>query len=449
MLSSQTVFSVSQLNTQIKSLLENNFSGIWLEAEISNLTKAASGHWYFSLKDENAQVRCAMFRMANRKVTFPAENGTQVLVRANASLYQARGEYQLIVESMQPAGIGRLQQAFEALKTKLQNQGLFDLHRKKPLPTNIRKIAIVTSAKGAAIHDMLSILNRRARHIEIDIYPCLVQGESAAKDIAEKIKLAQADQSLDLIIVGRGGGSLEDLWAFNEEQTALAIASCPLPVISAVGHETDITIADFVADIRAATPSAAAEIISQNCLDLAATLPHLNNRLTNGLQQTIRAQQNRLLTLKMTLSEHSPQQKIRQKQQWLDEQEWRINEVLSHKLTQLKTKQQKLSDRFAAHSPLEHFYSIKHQLAELQNRLTSTIQSQMQTKQNKINLAAQHLHAISPLATFERGYSATYNQQKQLIKSVKEVLPGEEIQTQLKDGFITSKIINSRSTTDS
>lgn len=283
----RAVYTVSRLNQEVRLLLENVYPLIWVEGEISNLSRPSSGHYYFSLKDQEAQVRCAMFRNTAIRLRFQPKDGMQVLVRARVGLYPARGEFQLIIEHMEDAGDGRLRRAFEELKHKLQREGLFDAARKRPLPVPPRRLGIVTSPTGAAIHDVLTVLRRRFPLLPVLIYPVQVQGEGAAEQIAAAIRLANERKEVDLLLVTRGGGSLEDLWAFNEEVVARAIYASEIPVVSAVGHEVDVTIADLVADQRAPTPSAAAEMISP---DAGAWLMQLSRH-----QACLQQQQQRLL----------------------------------------------------------------------------------------------------------------------------------------------------------
>ena len=259
---SPQIYTVSRLNAEVRLLLENEMGVVWLLGEISNLAIPSSGHWYFTLKDQQAQVKCAMFKGNNRHVTFRPTQGQSVLVRARLSLYEPRGDYQLIAESMQPEGDGLLQQAFESLKLKLSQEGLFSTALKKPIPHFPKSIGLITSKTGAALHDVLQVIKRRNPLLKVIIYPTLVQGKEATQQIVQSLVIADARQECDVLILGRGGGSLEDLWCFNEEAVARQIAACTIPIVSAVGHETDVTIADFVADLRAPTPSAAAEIVS-------------------------------------------------------------------------------------------------------------------------------------------------------------------------------------------
>ncbi|EWH12132.1 exodeoxyribonuclease VII large subunit [Catenovulum agarivorans DS-2] len=441
MTSSANVLSVSQLNGQIKYLIEQNFSYIWLEGEISNLVKASSGHWYFSLKDNRAQVRCAMFRSANNRLSFAVENGSQVLVRANASLYQPRGEFQLIVESMQPAGLGKLQLEFEALKKKLTEEGLFAADYKQALPKNIERLAIVTSAKGAAIHDILSILQRRAPHIEVDIYPCLVQGEQAAMDICQKLFWACQDDKYDAIIVGRGGGSIEDLWAFNNETLAYTIHQANTCIISAVGHETDFTICDFVSDIRAATPSAAAELVSQTSLDIQTQLPHLQHKLEQAFDKQYMALVTRLNSAKQQLTHLSPQNQIQIKQQWLDEAELRLVQQVNLNLQNNTNRLARLQQKLAEHNPKFLLNQQQQQLTFLAQNLDTSLEKSLYSKSDQLQNLTLRLHSLSPLNTLSRGFSITQHQGK-AITSVTQVAVGDTLEHTVADGVITSQVVS-------
>lgn len=438
MQSEQAIFSVSKLNAQIKHSLESQFNRIWLEGEISNLMQASSGHWYFSLKDANAQIKCAMFKGANRQVKMQVSNGMQVLVKANVSMYAPRGDCQLIVESMQDAGLGKLQQAYHALKDKLANAGLFAAESKQTLPQHIQRVGIITSAKGAAIHDMLSILKRRAKHIQIDVYPTLVQGASATEDLLHKLYLAEQNPSLDVIIIGRGGGSLEDLWCFNDERLAQQIFNCKTPVISAVGHESDVTICDFVADIRAATPSAAAEIVSQNTLNLQAILPHLDDRLKRASTTHLSNWQHKLNQLSHQLNSVNPVTKIRLQAQRLDEIEYGLNNSTQLKLQLLNKRFNQLSHQLLQNAPHLKMEKAAANLASLQQRLTNQLEQKFSARQYALKALARELHAYSPLNTLSRGYSVTFDSNKKVILSSHGVKPGDQITTKVADGEITS-----------
>ncbi len=306
---------------------------VWISGEISNFTQPASGHWYFTLKDDTAQVRCAMFRNSNRRVTFRPQHGQQVLVRANITLYEPRGDYQIIVESMQPAGEGLLQQKYEQLKAKLAAEGLFDQQFKQPLPSPAHCVGVITSKTGAALHDILHVLKRRDPSLPVVIYPTAVQGEDAPEQIVRAIELANARQECDVLIVGRGGGSLEDLWSFNDERVARAIFASRIPVVSAVGHETDVTIADFVADLRAPTPSAAAEMVSRNQLELLRQVQAMQQRLEMAMDYYLAGRNRRFTLLHHRLQQQHPQLRLARQQTVLERLQQRMQNALD---TQLK-----------------------------------------------------------------------------------------------------------------
>ena len=326
------IYSVSQLNQSVRVILEGQLGLVWLMGEISNFSQPVSGHWYLTLKDENAQVRCAMFRMKNLRVTFRPQNGMQVLVRAAVSLYEPRGDYQLIIESMHPAGEGLLQQQFEALKLKLAAEGLFAQNLKKTIPHFCQSVGVITSKTGAALQDILHILQRRDPSLKVVIYPTSVQGKEATAEIAQMIELANRRNEVDVLIVGRGGGSLEDLWCFNEETVARAIFNSVLPVISAVGHETDVTIADFVADVRAPTPSAAAELVSRDQGELLQQLSYKQQRLEMALDRLFTRKNQQLQRLALRLQNQHPQAQLRGQRQHITQLEYRLHTAMRLKV---------------------------------------------------------------------------------------------------------------------
>lgn len=393
---SANIYTVARLNQEAKQLLESGLGTIWVEAEISNLSMPVSGHWYFTLKDSRAQVRCAMFKGRNRMVAFKPEHGKKVLVRGKLSLYEPRGDYQLIAESMQMAGDGRLQQAFETLKLKLAAQGLFSDANKKSLPTHTQKVGIITSSTGAALQDMIQVLSRRDPSLEIVIYPVQVQGETSALQITKAIELANTRNEVDVIVVGRGGGSLEDLWSFNEESVANAIYTSNLPIISAVGHETDVSIADLVADVRAPTPSAAAEIVSRDTEQLMQVLDHKEKQLSYAVKHL-----------------------LQYRHQTIHKQIYRLQE--QHPKTQLRTKLQQLE--------------LKKQ------NLIQMISTLLANKQHQAALQADKLNAYSPLATLSRGYSITTDSEDNVLYSKQSIQLGQQIKTRLNDGIVRSEVI--------
>lgn len=435
------IYSVSQLNQSVRLMLENQLGAVWLTGEISNFSQPVSGHWYLSLKDENAQVRCAMFRMKNLRVSFRPTNGMQVLVRANVSLYEPRGDYQLIIESMLLAGEGLLMQQFEALKLKLAAEGLFAQHLKKNLPHFSKAVGIITSKTGAALQDILHILQRRDPSLKIIIYPTAVQGKDAATDIAQMIELANQRQEVDVLIVGRGGGSLEDLWCFNEEMVARAIFHSHLPVISAVGHETDVTIADFVADLRAPTPSAAAELVSRNQTELLQQLQYRRQRLEIALDRLFAEKQQKLRHLSLRLHNQHPQAQLRIQQQLITQLSHRLQQSLRHRWQKKAENLTALSMRLYKNPLPLRLQQYEQQLAQLKVRLNSHMNLTLSLQQKQLAHLCGKLDSLSPLKVLARGYSITQNQQNLTIRSMKDVNVGEQIKTRLPDGDIISQVI--------
>ena len=435
------IYSVSQLNQSVRLMLENQLGAVWLTGEISNFSQPVSGHWYLSLKDENAQVRCAMFRMKNLRVSFRPTNGMQVLVRANVSLYEPRGDYQLIIESMHLAGEGLLMQQFEALKLKLAAEGLFAQHLKKNLPHFSKAVGIITSKTGAALQDILHILQRRDPSLKIIIYPTAVQGKDAATDIAQMIELANQRQEVDVLIVGRGGGSLEDLWCFNEEIVARAIFHSHLPVISAVGHETDVTIADFVADVRAPTPSAAAELVSRNQTELLQQLQYRRQRLEIALDRLFAEKQQKLKQLSLRLHNQHPQAQLRIQQQLITQLSHRLQQTLRHHWQKTAENLTALSMRLYKNPLPLRLQQYEQQLAQLKVRLNSHMNLTLSLQQKQLAHLCGKLDSLSPLKVLARGYSITQNQQNFTIRSIKDVNVGEHIKTRLTDGNIISQVI--------
>ena len=435
------IYSVSQLNQSVRLMLENQLGAVWLTGEISNFSQPVSGHWYLSLKDENAQVRCAMFRMKNLRVSFRPTNGMQVLVRANVSLYEPRGDYQLIIESMHLAGEGLLMQQFEALKLKLAAEGLFAQHLKKNLPHFSKAVGIITSKTGAALQDILHILQRRDPSLKIIIYPTAVQGKDAATEIAQMIELANQRQEVDVLIVGRGGGSLEDLWCFNEEMVARAIFHSHLPVISAVGHETDVTIADFVADVRAPTPSAAAELVSRNQTELLQQFQYRRQRLEIALDRLFAEKQQKLKHLSLRLHNQHPQAQLRIQQQLITQLSHRLQQSLRHRWQKKAENLTALSIRLYKNPLPLRLQQYEQQLAQLKVRLNSHMNLTLSLQQKQLAHLCGKLDSLSPLKVLARGYSITQNQQNLTIRSMKDVNVGEQIKTRLPDGDIISQVI--------
>jgi len=432
------VLSVSQLNRKAKQLLETHLPLIWLEGEISNLAKPSSGHWYLTLKDQGAQVRGAMFRNRNQMLRFNPKNGDKVLVRARVSLYEGRGDYQLIIEHMQPAGTGDLQAQFEALKEKLYQQGLMAEERKRPLPDHVGKLAVVTSPSGAAVRDVLSVLKRRSPSTEVTILPCQVQGDIAASQIINAIDLVNKHQLGDAILLTRGGGSLEDLWAFNNEALAYAIVNSDIPVISAVGHEVDFTIADFVADLRAATPSAAAELLSQDQENQQQLL--LGNAVLLG-----QACQRKLTTEKLKLKQLSrrlrhPGQTLEQQSQRLDNLEIRLQRAWANRLTLQQHKLKGLHFRFAQQHPKQRLVELQQTVSQQSKNLSLLMGNKIQKLEMSLSTPVGKLQALSPLAVLQRGFSISRDSEGKIIHKAAQVSTGDLISVQLEEGKLDCQV---------
>ncbi|MDC9623940.1 exodeoxyribonuclease VII large subunit [Xenorhabdus sp. XENO-7] len=435
------IFSVSRLNQTVRQLLELEMGRIWLSAEISNFSQPSSGHWYFTLKDERAQIRAAMFRSSNLRATFRPQNGQQVLVRAQITLYEPRGDYQLIVESIQPAGDGLLQQQFEVLKQKLTSEGLFDSIHKKPLPSPAKRLGVITSASGAALHDILHILKRRDPSLPIIIYPTAVQGAEAPLQIIRAIELANDRQECDVLIVGRGGGSLEDLWCFNDEQVARAIFQSRIPIVSAVGHETDVTIADFIADLRAPTPSAAAELVSRNQIELLRQVQSLQQRLEMAMDYFF-AQKLRIFnTLQHQLQQQRPDLRLARQQNKLVELRQKLVDSLLRCLKQHSLSHEKLNLRLLQTNPDQQIRHHSQQIQQYDFRLKQTIERQLGHYREKFAVSCSQLNAVSPLATLQRGYSISETSDGTLLKETKQVEVGDTLNTRLQDGWVKSQVV--------
>ncbi|MEZ6952648.1 MULTISPECIES: exodeoxyribonuclease VII large subunit [unclassified Aeromonas] len=436
----QQIFTVTRLNSAVRMILEQDLGLVWLTGELSNLAMPSSGHWYFSLKDISAQVRCAMFKGNNRRVPFRPQDGMQVLVQARVSLYEPRGDYQLIIESMQPAGDGMLALRFEELKRRLGAEGLFDEGRKRPLPREPRAVGLVTSATGAALHDMLTVLGRRAPDLPVFIYPTQVQGSAAISQIVAAITLANRRAEVDVLIVGRGGGSLEDLWCFNEEAVARAIAHSAIPVVSAVGHEVDVTISDFAADLRAPTPSAAAELVAPDRSARAQRLVHLKQRLVQAISRRQTAARHGFALLQKRLDHQDPKRRLEQQSQRLDELSGRLQHLLNLRLHQGERRLANLELRLQARSPEKLLAAGKrrHQLA--QERLHTLMNKRQDLAAHRLAMLSARLDGISPLATLGRGYSITRTPNGEVIRRAAQVSPGQQLVTTLAEGALRVRV---------
>ena len=437
------VYTVSELNQDVRTLLERGFPKLWLEGEISNFACPSSGHWYFSLKDSRAQVRCAMFKGKNRSTGFTPDQGDHVLVKARISLYEARGEYQLIIDAMEEAGSGALQREFEALKKKLQSEGLFENAVKKPLPDLPNQIAVVTSPTGAAVRDILSVLKRRFPAVPVLICPVMVQGESAAQQISEAIKTVDESGLCDVIIVARGGGSLEDLWSFNEEIVARSIFHCQTPVISAVGHEIDFTIADFVADVRAATPSAAAELVVPDANEIIEQLEKRQKQIMQLMRNKVNEEQRIFESLSKRLKH--PARQLSEFSQQLDELEMRLVTALKHRLNYKQNDLKTLTNRLLFQNPQTEIINTRKHLVFLRKSLNSTIKFNLHKKKSELESAAGNLNIVSPLATLNRGYAiVSQPEDQQIVRSYSDVKPNDEIEVRIANGQLNCTVNKTR-----
>ena len=441
----QHILQVSELTRKVRFLLESELNTVWLTGEISNFVAASSGHWYLSLKDSKSQVRCAMFKGNNQRVRLSNKekprNGQQVLVRAKVSLYEPRGDFQLIIEQMEDAGEGLLRQQYEQLKSKLNALGVFSQDHKKIIPSNIQTLGVVTSPTGAAVKDILTVLNRRNPNIQITIYPALVQGEYASNDICHAIHLANIRKECDVLIVGRGGGSLEDLWPFNEESVVQAIYDSNIPIISAVGHEVDTTLSDYVADLRAATPSAAAELVSSDSDELLKKITMLNQRLHNSINHNNSLLAQKFSHLQHRLAQVHPEQQLLVHQQRADELKLRLTHAVNRLITQTKYQPNQLQQRLNRLSPNKQITEHQVQVKQFEQRLINAMQSNLQHKSELFVHLIEQLQLVSPLATIARGYSVIRNIEHKVISSVTQVSANDEISVQVTDGSIKAKVL--------
>jgi len=426
-------------------LLETHLSLLWARGEISNLSRPSSGHWYFTLKDSDAQIRCAMFRNRNGLVGKAPKDGDQVLVRGRVSLYENRGDYQLIVEHLEPDGAGLLQQRYEQLKNKLAAEGLFDPDHKSAIPTHPRRIGVITSPTGAAVRDILHVLKRRSPWIEVTIYPSAVQGKDATDELVSAIEVANSDNRCDVLLLARGGGSIEDLWSFNEESVARAIFASGLPVVSAVGHETDFTIADFVADQRAPTPSAAAEMVSPDGEQLLAALRYQEATLLQKTRRHLLHFQQKLEWLSKRL--RSPADRLREQTQHLDHLEIRLLRAMAGLLNSKKARLARLHALFMGIKPGEQLNLHRLRLTDLKKRLDRAQRDALLRQQERLRGLAATLNAVSPLATLERGYAIARDEKQRVVRSISAVQPGQTLDVRVSDGELACTVNSKRPAT--
>lgn len=434
------IYTPSRLNREARTLLERGLPALWLEGEISNLSRPSSGHWYFSLKDEAAQLRCAMFRQRNLLARFSPRDGSHVLVRGRVSLYEQRGDYQFIADYMEEAGEGALRQRFELLKVKLAADGLFAAEHKRPLPRLPRRIGVITSPTGAAIRDVLHILRRRFCAIPVLLYPVQVQGGVAAAQIARTIRRASARAECDVLVLVRGGGSLEDLWAFNEESVARAIYDSAIPVVTGIGHEVDFTIADFVADVRAPTPSGAAELVVPDSVEWLRNVLRLAGRLTAALTRKLKTQQDRSTWLQRRLAQLHPGVQLRQRAQRLDELEQRLIRLVRSGLGVRRQTLAQLATELRQHSPALRVANASRRLDVARTSLERLVRQTLEQRGKRLAVASRTLDAVSPLATLERGYAIVTDSKGSVITNAQDVRTGQIINARLTQGSVRARI---------
>jgi len=444
-MAAQHILQVSELTKKVRFILESELNTVWLTGEISNFVAASSGHWYLSLKDSKSQVRCAMFKGSNRRVRLSNQgiprNGQQVLVRAKVSLYEPRGDFQLIIDQMEDAGEGLLRQQYEQLKNKLNALGVFSQTHKQAIPEHIQCVGIVTSPTGAAVKDILSVLKRRNPNIKVIIYPTLVQGEYASNDICYAIAQANSRQECDVLIVGRGGGSLEDLWSFNEESVVQAIYDSHLPIISAVGHEVDTTLSDYVADLRAATPSAAAELVASDSSELLTKITTLKQRLIHAINQKNTTLLQNKNHLQHRLAQVHPEQQLQVQQQKHDELSQRLSIVIQRLMAQSIQQPQQLQQRLKQLSPLKIITEQHNQVKRQEQRLLNAMKKGLHHKRESFVHLIEQIQLVSPLATIARGYSITRSENNEVINSISQVALNDEITVQVTDGSIKARVL--------
>jgi exodeoxyribonuclease VII large subunit len=434
------VYTVSRLNREVRMLLDAGLPGLWVEGEISNLSCPASGHWYFTLKDRDAQIRCAMFRMKNQLVRFRPKDGERLVVRGRVSLYEPRGDYQLIAEQMEPAGEGLLKLEYERLKAKLAAEGLFDDSRKRPLPEFPRRIVVVTSATGAAVRDVLHVLARRFPPASVLVIPVPVQGAAAAPAIVAAIDHACGRGDCDVLILARGGGSLEDLWSFNDERVARAIHRAGLPVVTGIGHETDFTIADFVADVRAPTPTGAAQLVAPDRIAVLARVRGALERLALAARRQIHHQAQESRHLERRLAQAHPGAKLQQQAQRLDELEQRIAAAMRRRLREERLRHVQLDQRLQRSHAGQHVARAAEALARLAQRSQVATTQRLAGLAQRLALAQRGLHAVSPLATLTRGFAIVTRADGSVAQDARELAAGDVIEARLASGSFVAVV---------
>ena len=436
----RSVLNPSTLNRLVRDLLGDVFPFVWIEGELSNVAKPASGHLYFTLKDSGAQVRCAMFKPKSASLRFRPVDGMQVLLRAKVGLYEPRGEFQLVAESMEPAGEGALQREFEQLKARLDAEGLFAQARKRPLPRYARRIGVITSATGAAVRDVLSVLARRWPLADVEILPVPVQGREAPPAIVKMLNKASTSGRYDVLLLTRGGGSMEDLWAFNDEAVARAIHASAVPVVSAVGHEIDFSIADFVADLRAPPPSAAAELLVPDAVATVRHLQQLQQRMLTLQQRKMQAHSQRVDHLFLRLQAQRPQARLARDRERLIHLHSRLMAMLREQGQQRHTRLERLQNRLLAQHPRAQLPLLARRLAEQDQRLRRAMALTLERKQTSVRHIGRALQAISPLATLDRGYAILFDDAGRVLRSTNAARPGDRLTARLADGELRVKV---------
>ena len=434
------IYSISELNDEVASTLTEGFGVIWVEGEISNLMRSAAGHVYFSLKDESASVRCAMFRMQNQSLDFELRDGMQILARTKVGLYKQRGEFQLIVEYAEESGEGLLRQRFELLKQTLQKEGLFDELHKKPLPKMPKTIGLVTSPKGAAVQDIIKTIKRRYPIVRVIVYPTLVQGNEATKKIASAIDIANQRDECDVIIIARGGGSLEDLWCFNEELVARSIFHSKIPIISGIGHETDFTITDLVADLRAATPTAAAEIALPTTSEIIDRLNRYIFDITQLIDYKVNHFRHQLKSASLRMQANHPQSKLQFNMQKLDLINEKMQKLPMMQVSDLKNIFKISFSKLLASNPKINIEAERQNLEMKNMALSNAIIGLIESKRNHFSVMTAQLEGASPLQSLSRGYALVTNEDGRNIKSVKKIKTGASVKTKLSDGSFVSRV---------
>jgi exodeoxyribonuclease VII large subunit len=434
------IWTVSELTARIRDLLGRNFTDIWVQGEISNAHAAQSGHFYFTLKDERAQVRCVCFKQQLRLLKFRPGDGLRVTLRGSVSVYEARGEYQIYVETIEPAGIGALQLAFEQLKKRLEAEGLFDPARKKPLPLLPRRIGLITSPRGAAVRDVVRILRRRFPNVHLTLYPVRVQGEGAAAEIVRALKFFNRKNLADVLILARGGGSIEDLWAFNEEVVARAIAASAIPIISGIGHETDFTIADFVADVRASTPSAAAELVVQTRREFDKHIADLRETLGGLIRYRLLELSRRIHELTARRGFRRPLDLLRQRRQRADEYTSRLALGLRARLEQARKRFTRAHVRVVSFDFRAKMGRLRIRLERQSADLRERAERLLRAKRERVERLRLQLEERSPLRVLERGYSIAYDAAGNVLRSVEQVALGDAVSIQLHRGRLKTEV---------